>query len=426
MRKTPGRSSSGMVMEVRQNELFFYNRSTNMKFKGLTVGVPREIMKNEYRVAAIPETVQKLCAEGAIVIVETDAGKGSFFTNEQYKAAGAIIIDDVREIFNSSDIILKVKEPKFNEALHLHEVDMMKEHQVLITFIHPANPANHEMVSRLAEKGVSGFSLDCIPRITRAQTMDALTSMSTIAGYKGVISAANRLPQFMPMIGTAVGIIQPANVFVAGAGVAGLQAIATAKRLGAVIHASDIRPDAMEQASSLGAKLVEPGIPKELCIGEGGYARHLSPEWLGKERDSIRETVSRSDIIILSALIPRKIAPILITEDMVKSMKPGSIIVDISIDQGGNCELTEPGGIVTRHNVCIDGTQNIPGSVPSSASLMFARNIYNLLLLIVDDGKIIINTSDEIINSSLVTISGRIVNKDVLDELELYKSGALK
>jgi NAD(P) transhydrogenase subunit alpha len=397
-----------------------------MKLKGLTVGIPREIMKHEYRGAAIPETVQKLRAEGAAVIVEKDAGKGSFFTDDRYVAAGAIIADGPKQVFDSADIILKVKEPKYNESMKLHEVDMMKKNQVLITFIHPANPSNHDMVGMLAEKGVSALSLDCVPRITRAQTMDALTSMSTIAGYKGVISAANRLPQFMPMIGTAVGMIKPANVFVVGAGVAGLQAIATAKRLGAVVHASDIRPDAMEQASSLGAKPVDPKIPRELCIGEGGYAKHLSAEWLEKERNAIRDAAVRSDIIILCALIPRKIAPVLVTEDMVKAMKPGSVVVDISIDQGGNCELTEPGGVITRHGVCIDGTQNIPGSVPASASWMFAWNIYNLLLVIADGGKIVINTNDEIIKSSLVTLSGKIVNRDVLDEIELYRSGALK
>jgi len=396
-----------------------------MKFKGLTIGIPKEIMKNENRVAAIPETVKKMSDDGAVILVEHDAGKGSFFTDEEYKQAGAEIITDVREIFTRSHIIMKVKEPKLNEAINLHEVDMMKKDQILITFIHPANPSNHAMVNKLADKGVISFSLDCIPRITRAQSMDALTSMSTVAGYKGIISAACKLPKFMPMLGTAVGAIKPSNVFVIGAGVAGLQALATAKRLGAVTYAADIRPDAAEQAASLGAKIVDTTIPPASAIGEGGYAKHLTDDLLKKERDAIKNIVALTDILVLTALIPKKIAPILVTEEMVKSMKPGSYIVDISVDQGGNCELTEPGVVACKHNIYIDGTQNIPGSVPSSASWMFAQNIYNLLSLIVIDGKISVNTDDEILRSALITREGKIVNTDVIDEINLFKSGGL-
>ncbi|MEA1969667.1 MAG: NAD(P) transhydrogenase subunit alpha [Thermodesulfobacteriota bacterium] len=397
-----------------------------MKYKGLTIGIPKEIMENENRVAAIPETVKKFKDQGARILVENNAGTGSIFNNDEYETAGAEIISDVKELFNASDIIMKVKEPKFNKSLNIHEIDMMKKDQVLVTFIHPANPSNHDMVNKLADQGVMSLSLDCIPRITRAQSMDALTSMSTVAGYKSVISAANRLPKFMPMIGTAVGMIKPANVLVIGIGVAGLQALATAKRLGAVTYAADIRPDAVEQAASLGARTVDINIPPEMAIGQGGYAKHLEEEWLQKERDALQTAVLEADILILAALIPKKIAPILITEDMVKAMKPGSSIIDISVDQGGNCALTEPGNIVCKHNITIDGTQNIPGSVPSSASFMFAHNIYNLLSLIVDDGKINIDKDDEIIKSALITKNGAIVNKDVAEEIELYKSGALK
>src|SRR5690554_2299001 len=219
-----------------------------MRFDGLTIGVPREIMQGENRVAVTPETVKKMIGEGARVLVETNAGKGSYFTDDQYKAVGAEIITGVEELFSQADLILKVKEPLFNEKLGKHEIEMMKKGQYLVTFIHPASPGNHQMVKDLASQGVISLTLDSIPRISKAQAMDALTSMSTVAGYKGVLLAANSLPKFMPMIGSAVGMIKPAKGIVIGTGVAGLQAVATAKRLGAVVRAADIRPDACEQA----------------------------------------------------------------------------------------------------------------------------------------------------------------------------------
>jgi H+-translocating NAD(P) transhydrogenase subunit alpha len=392
-----------------------------MRFKGLTIGIPKEIMEHENRVAGTPETVKKMTDQGACVIVETGAGLGAFFRDEDYRAAGAEIAGDVEQLFRDSDIVLKVKEPQFNEARKKHEVEMMKEGQTLITFLHPANPSNHAMIQDLAGRGVAGFSLDCIPRISRAQAMDALTSMSTVAGYKAIVSAAEMLPKFLPMLGTAVGMIQPAAVFVIGAGVAGLQALATAKRLGAVIYAADVRPDAMEQAQSLGSKIIETGVPAELAIGEGGYARHLPEKWLKKERDAFREIVRKADIIICSALIPRKIAPVLVDEEMVKSMKPGSVIVDIAIDQGGNCELTEHGTVCVKHNVHIEGTQNIPGSVPTSSSRMFSENVLNFLSILVKDGRVDVNLHDEIIASSLVTAGGKLVNRDIIDELNYFR-----
>ncbi|HPD05520.1 MAG TPA: NAD(P) transhydrogenase subunit alpha [Spirochaetota bacterium] len=392
-----------------------------MELQGLTIGILKEIMENENRVAGIPETVKKMVDNGAKVLVESGAGLGSFYTDADYKNAGAEIINDPESIYNSADVILKVKEPLMNEAKNKHEVDMMKSNQVLISFLHPSNPINHDMVKKLAQKGVIGFSLDCIPRISRAQSMDALTSMSTVAGYKAIISAACRLPKFIPMITTAVGMFRPAIVFVVGTGVAGLQSLATAKRLGAEIYAADVRPDAVEQSKSLGAKIIDTGVPPEIAIGEGGYARHLSDEWIHKERQSFYEIVKKADIVVLSALVPRKIAPILVDETMVRSMKPGSVIVDIAIDQGGNCELTESGIICVKHNVTIDGTKNIPGSVALSASSMFAQNVLNFLSLIVKDGKININKSDEIIASALITENGKIVNPDVLEEIVSYK-----
>ncbi len=392
-----------------------------MELQGLTIGILKEIMENENRVAGIPETVKKMVDNGAKVLVESGAGLGSFYTDADYKNAGAEIINDPESIYNSADVILKVKEPLMNEAKNKHEVDMMKSNQVLISFLHPSNPINHDMVKKLAQKGVIGFSLDCIPRISRAQSMDALTSMSTVAGYKAIISAACRLPKFIPMITTAVGMFRPAIVFVVGTGVAGLQSLATAKRLGAEIYAADVRPDAVEQSKSLGAKIIDTGVPPEIAIGEGGYARHLSDEWIHKERQSFYEIVKKADIVVLSALVPRKIAPILVDETMVRSMKPGSVIVDIAIDQGGNCELTESGIICVKHNVTIDGTKNIPGSVALSASSMFAQNVLNFLSLIVKNGKININKSDEIIASALITENGKIVNPDVLEEIVSYK-----
>ncbi|HHY39746.1 MAG TPA: NAD(P) transhydrogenase subunit alpha [Syntrophaceticus sp.] len=389
-----------------------------MQFKGLTIGIPKEIMHGELRVAATPETVGKMTAAGARVLVEKDAGKGSYFEDDAYRKVGAEIVSDVEELYEAADIILKVKEPLFNSQKNKHEVEMMHAGQTLITFLHPAAPANHEMVQRLAAKGVTSFTLDGIPRISRAQAMDALTSMSTVAGYKSVLMAADMLPKFMPLIGTAVGVIQPAVVLVIGTGVAGLQAVATAKRLGAVVYAVDIRPDAIEQAKSLGAKVVDVGVPPEIAVGEGGYAKSLPEEWLLKEREAISEAVSKADIIILTALIPGKLAPVLITEEMVKSMKPGSVIVDVAIDQGGNCALTAAGERKQVYGVWIDGTKNIPGMVPVSSTWMFAHNIYNYIACLVKEGKVVINMDDAIIASSLVTKDGKLVHTGALEAIK--------
>ena len=250
-----------------------------MQYQGLVISVPKEIMPGEKRVAATPETVKKLVSQGATLLVEESAGLGSYFSDAEYVEAGATIVGDVEELFSKANIIFKVKEPQFNHQVGKHEVDLMKAEQVLITFLHPAAPANHEMIQNLTAKGVTALTLDGIPRISRAQAMDALTSMSTVAGYKSVLMAANRVPKFLPMIGTAIGMMPPANVTVLGAGVAGLQAIATAKRLGAVVYAADIRPEAAEHAKSLGARIVETGVPAEIAIGEGGYAKALPQEW---------------------------------------------------------------------------------------------------------------------------------------------------
>lgn len=383
----------------------------------LTIGVPKEIMEHELRVAAIPATVKKLVAAGARVLIETGAGEGAHFHDEAYAEAGAEIVADCARLYAQADLVLKVKEPLFHTALGRHEADMMHAGQVLIGFLHPASPANHEMIGMLASRGVTALTLDSIPRITRAQPMDALTSMSTVAGYKAAILAADTLAKFVPMVTSAVGTIQPAQVFVIGAGVAGLQALATAKRLGAAVYAADIRPDATEQAKSLGAKVVETGIPRELAIAEGGYARPLPAEWLAKEREALRETVAKSDILILAALVPGRLSPLLVTAEMVASMAPGSVIVDIAIDQGGNCALTEPGATAVKHGVTIIGTKNIPGYVPTTSTWLFANNICNFVTYLLRDGRLCLDRDDEIVGPALVTVDGRVVHAGALEAM---------
>jgi len=390
-----------------------------MRFEGLTIGVPKEILHDERRVAVTPDTIRKITEQGGRVIVEKGAGDGSHFTDDDYRAVGAEIMGDVALLFERADIVMKVKEPQYNEDKGRHEIEMMKRNCCLIAFLHPASPANHDMVKKLASAGVTSFTLDSIPRISRAQRMDALTSMSTVAGYKGVLMASNSLPKFMPMVGTAAGTIKPASVLVIGAGVAGLQAIATAKRLGAVVHASDIRAEACEQAKSIGAKIIDTNVPAEIAVGEGGYAKKLPAEWLEKERETLGEHISAADIMILSALIPGKLAPVLVTGEMVKTMKPGSVIVDIAIDQGGNCEITESGETAVKHGVTIMGIKNIPGTVPHTSTGMFAHNIYYFLENLVKDGRINIDMNDEIIASCLLTRDGGIVHDGAREAMNL-------
>ena len=385
----------------------------------MIIGIPKEIMHDEARVACTPETVEKFVKDGFEVLVEKSAGDGALFCDDEYIQAGAKVIENPQEIYDKAEIILKVKEPLFNEKLGKHEVDMMHKGQYLITFIHPASPVNHEMVKNLSAKGVTAITLDGIPRISRAQNLDALTSMSTCAGYKGILMAANHLTRFLPQMFTAVGKIEPAKVMVIGVGVAGLQALATAKRLGAITYAADIRPMAAENAGSLGAKVTDTGVPAELALGEGGYALRLPDDVLVVERENLKETIQEMDIVFCSALIPGKVAPIIITEDMVKGMKRGSVIVDISIDQGGNCELTPKGGIETKHGVTIMGVKNIPGELPTSSTWMFSNNMYNLVKYLVKDGKIELDRSDEVVAKSLVCIDGELVHAGAREAMGL-------
>ena len=376
----------------------------------MIIGIPKEIMHGENRVACSPETVGKFVKDGFTVLVENHAGDGALYHDEQYAAAGATMLADAAELYAKAELILKVKEPLFNEQLQKHEVDLMHKGQYLITFIHPASPVNHEMVKRLTAQGVTAFTLDCIPRISRAQSMDALTSMSTCAGYKGIIMAADHLTSFIPQMFTAVGKIEPAKVMVIGVGVAGLQALATAKRLGAITYAADIRPMAAENAMSLGAKIIDTGVPAELAVGEGGYAKALPADVLAKEREMLRENIQQMDIVFCSVLVPGELAPVIITEDTVKGMKKGSVIVDIAIDQGGNCEITPKGTIEVKHNVTLIGVKNIPGELPTSSTWMFSNNMYNLVKYLVKNDSIELNMQDEIIAKSLVCTDGKLLH----------------
>ena len=380
----------------------------------MIIGIPKEIMHDEARVAATPDTVKKYVADGHKVLVEVNAGIGAQCPNEAYAAAGAIMCETAQQVYDEAELILKVKEPLFNEQTGKHEVDMMHAGQYLITFIHPAAPVNHKMVKHMAEVGIISMSIEGVPRISRAQSMDALTSMSTCAGYKGILMAASDLIKFIPMMPTAAGMIKPCNVMVAGVGVAGLQALATAKRLGAKTYAIDIRPAAAEQATSLGAKLIDSGVDPALAIGQGGYAMELPADVLAAERERIAKVLPDMDIVFLSALVPGRLAPTLITEEMVKTMKPGSVIVDISIDQGGNCAITTPGVRDVKHGVILEGIKNIPGMLAESSTFMYAANMYNLVKYLTKDGKLNLDESDDIVSGMLTTKDGKVVHAGAL------------
>ncbi|HOG16600.1 MAG: NAD(P) transhydrogenase subunit alpha part 1 [Syntrophaceae bacterium PtaU1.Bin231] len=383
----------------------------------MIIGVPKEIMVNENRVAAIPETVAKFKERGFDVVVETGAGAGAYHDDDQYRLAGARVAPDARRVYEEADIILKVKEPMFDDRTDRHELDLLVEKKMLITFLHPAAPANRRMVEILRDRNVTAFSMDAVPRISRAQRMDALTSMSSITGYKAVIIAASRLAKFIPMMATAVGMIKPANILVLGAGVVGLQACATAKRLGGAVKVVDIRPNARQEAESIGAKAVGFDLPAELAVAEGGYAKALPAEWLERERSAIEGFVKDADIVILCALVPGEVAPILLTDSMVAGMKPGSVIVDVSIDQGGNCAVTAAGSEAIRHGVHLYGIKNIPGSVPVDASRLYANNLYHYLENLFKKGMGLPDMEDDIVRSSLVTYGGKIFHQGTLKAL---------
>ena len=386
----------------------------------MVIGIPKEILEGEKRVAALPETIKRYVAMGFKVLVETAAGAGVFRSDQEYAAAGAEIAPDAKTVYDRSDIILKVKQPHHNASTGKNEAEMIRSGSTLITFLHPAAPPNHAMIKALRDRNITSFTMDGIPRITRAQTMDALTSMSTVTGYRSVLLAANHFPRFVPMIGTAIGAVQPAHVLVIGAGVVGLQAIATAKRLGGVVKAVDIRAEARQEAASLkGTQVVGFVMPETLAHGEGGYAKALPQEWLEREREMLRPVVAQSDIIILSALVPGEVAPVLITEEMVRSMRAGSVIVDVSIDQGGNCAVTVPGEETFVHDVYVCGTANIPGSMAVDATWLYAHNMLHYVENLFKDGIGHMNMDDEIVRHSLVTTGGKIVHAGAIKAMGL-------
>lgn len=375
----------------------------------MRIAVPKEILHDEKRVAAIPETVEKYVALGFEVFVEASAGEGIGRGDEQYERAGANIVQDVESLLSQADVILKVKQPIANERVGKHEVHMMREGSLLITFLHPAAPDNHDMIRMLRDRRITSLTMDGIPRIPRAQRMDALTSMSTVTGYKSVLIAANEMPRFVPMMATAIGTVPPAQFLVVGAGVVGLQAIATAKRLGAVVKAADIREEAHKEAGSLGAKVVGFDVPRELATGEGGYAKALPEEWLEREREALAPLATEADVLILSALVPGEVAPLLVTEETVSRMKPGSVIIDVAIDQGGNCAVTERGRMATRYGSRICGIQNIPGQLAVHASRLYAMNMFHYVENLFKKGIESPDLQDDIVRHSLVTHNGRIL-----------------
>ena len=364
----------------------------------MKVGVPKESLAGERRVAIVPETARGLVKGGIQVLVEAGAGASAFFSDAAYMDAGANVTDAATAF--AGDAVLKVQPPTPDE------VGQLREGAVLISFLQPASSA--DVVAALAKRKVSAFSLDLVPRISRAQSMDALSSQAGIAGYKAVLLAANHLPKFFPLLMTAAGTVAPARVLVMGAGVAGLQAIATARRLGAVVEAYDVRPAVKDEVHSLGATFLE--LPLEAQEGAGGYAREQSEDFLRRQRELLGDRVAASDVVITTAAIPGRKAPILVTADMVRRMRAGSVIVDLAAETGGNCELTEAGKIIQVGGVTIDGTRNLPSTMPVHASQLYSKNVSTLLLLLVKDGVLKLDFTDEIVKGACVTYDGAIVN----------------
>ncbi len=382
----------------------------------MNIGVPKEVIVGETRVALVPESVAQLTRKGHTVFVEAGAGEAASYLDEHYSDAGASVVSDVLDVYERSDLICKVQRPVTHPSAGRHEIDLLRPGQTLITFFQPL--VNHDIVLKLLEKRVTSFSMDAIPRITRAQSMDALSSMSTVAGYKAVLLGANALGKFFPLLMTAAGTVRPAKVLVLGAGVAGLMAIATARRLGAVVEAFDVRPAVKEQVESLGAKFLELEITEQTETA-GGYARELSEETHRRELELIHRHVRDADVVITTALIPGKPAPVLITEPMIQDMRAGSVIVDLASENGGNCELTEPGCDFVRHNVRILGPLNVPAMMPIHASQLYSRNLVNLLNLLFDkQGNLNLDFNDEIIAGTCITHDGKIINKQVQAALE--------
>ena len=372
----------------------------------MIIGVPAETRPGETRVAATPETVKKLITGGHSVLVQSGAGSGASIPDEAYTAAGATLAGSAVDVYAQAGLVLKVRSPQSDE------VGMLRDGQVLVGMLNRFDVAGLDAV---AKQGAIGFALEAAPRITRAQSLDVLSSQANIGGYKAVLVAANHYGRLFPMMMTAAGTIKAARVIVMGVGVAGLQAIATAKRLGAVVEATDVRSETKEQVESLGAKFIEVPLTdaeKELAKGQGGYARDMGDDYRKRQAALVAEKIRMADIVITTALIPGRPAPVLVTEDMVKSMKPGSVIIDMAAEQGGNCPLTEQDAVVVKHGVTLVGHTNYPAMVATDSSGLYARNMLDFLKLIVDkEGNLAINMDDEIVAACLMTQGGAVVKK---------------
>ncbi len=389
-----------------------FEHETAISSKGeltVQIGIPAEIRAGESRVAATPETVKKLSASGKhSLIVQAGAGERASIVDADFAAAGATIVAGATEVYAQSDIVLKVQAPEAGE------LGLFKRGAILAGLL---NPFDAQGVGAMAKAGLTGFAMEWLPRTTRAQAMDVLSSQANIAGYKAVIVAANEYQRFMPMLMTAAGTVKAARMMILGAGVAGLQAIATAKRLGAVIEASDVRPAVKEQVESLGAKFLD--VPfltdeeREIAQGVGGYARPMPADWMRRQAGLVHERAKQADIIITTALIPGRPAPVLLKEETVKVMKPGSVIIDMAVEQGGNCPLTERDRVVIKHGVKLVGITNLPALVAADASALYARNLLNFINLLVDPktGELNLNREDEIIAGSLICIHGEVIKR---------------
>jgi H+-translocating NAD(P) transhydrogenase subunit alpha len=371
----------------------------------MLIGVPLEMAAGETRVSVTPETAKKLKAQGHTILVQSGAGVAASATDAAYEAAGAQITDATGAF--GADLVLKVRAP-----LH-SELSMMKTGATLVGML---NPFDKDGLARMAGAGITAYALEAAPRTTRAQSMDVLSSQANLAGYKAVMIAADRYQRIFPMLMTAAGTVKAARVVILGVGVAGLQAIATAKRLGAVIEASDVRPSVKEQVESLGAKFIdvayETAEEKEAAVGVGGYAKPMPQSWLDRQKAEVAKRVAAADIVITTALIPGRPAPVLVTEEMVKAMKPGSVIVDMAAPQGGNCPLTEAGKTVVKHGVTLVGETNLPALVAADASALYARNVIDFLKLIVTkEGALSVPMDDDIVVACLMTQGGEVKRK---------------
>jgi NAD(P) transhydrogenase subunit alpha len=383
----------------------------------MIVGVPRESFPGERRVALVPAAIPNLTKAGLEVVLEAGAGIGAGYPDADYTAKGAKIIAERAEVFRAADIVVQILCYGSNDKTGKADVPFFKRDQVLIGFLRPLGSL--ETIQEIAAKGVTAFSVELMPRTTRAQSMDVLSSMATICGYKAVVLAADTSPRIFPMLTTAAGTITPGRVLVIGAGVAGLQAIATARRLGAVASAYDLRPAAKEQVQSLGGRFVELPIEVKDAEDARGYARAQDETFYKRQRDLLGKVVAESDVVISAAVIPGKKPPILVTREMVASMAPGSVIVDLAGERGGNCELTRPGEIVVEHGVTIIGWFNLASTVPYHASQMYARNVSAFLLHLVKDGNLQLNLGDEIIRDTMLTRGGEVVNARVREFFSL-------